>query len=543
MKKYLLPKKIILVDGEIKNTNNLFVKKDMQIGLSESSFTEMVGQSTLLLDFGQEICGGIRLLIYNFTNLPVKLRIVFGESISEALSNIGEKNSTNDHSVRDYEINTTNLCDIETGQTGFRYVRIIKLSEKPVVRFKNIYAVSNYSFSNKANFKCDDSLINEIYKTATRTVNLCVQNGYVWDGVKRDRLVWIGDLYPEFISLCCLHRNIKEIKNSLLFIKNQTKLPSWMNNIPMYSMWWLIIIYDYCYREDDFDFLVENKEYILKLTNQILQNINENGETIFEKNFLDWPTSDCADEIIGVHALTIICLKKVILMYDYFNLNIDKVEEKLNLLLIKDFNVNNKKQVKALIAIAKNDFSENTLKFLVENNSSGFSTFMSYFILSAIFESDGQEKSVELMKEYYGAMLKYGATTFFEDFDISWINNSFGIDSLPIDSLNDLHGDFGQYCYSGFRHSLCHGWSAGVIAFIVEKIVGVKEIEPGGKKILIDPYMGNLRFINYNHPTAVGNVIIKLYKEGNNVYCEYETHNNIEVIVKNAIVRKMNYEV
>lgn len=30
------------------------------------------------------------------------------------------------------------------------------------------------------------------------------------------------------------------------------------------------------------------------------------------------------------------------------------------------------------------------------------------------------------------------------------------------------HDDFGAICYDGYRHSLCHGWSSGVIKFIKE---------------------------------------------------------------------------
>ena len=145
LKEYLLPKKIISVDGIVKNIECLFEKKEMQIGLSEKDFVEMQETSSILLDYGKEICGGIRLLIYNFTNLPVKLRIRFGESISETLSNIGDKNSTNDHALRDYEITTTNLCDIETGQTGFRFVKIDKITSHPILRIKNIYGVSYYT--------------------------------------------------------------------------------------------------------------------------------------------------------------------------------------------------------------------------------------------------------------------------------------------------------------------------------------------------------------------------------------------------------------
>ena len=72
------------------------------------------------------------------------------------------------------------------------------------------------------------------------------------------------------------------------------------------------------------------------------------------------------------------------------------------------------------------------------------------------------------MKEYYGAMLKKGATTFFEDFDMAWAENSSDIDRLPKEGERDIHGDFGKYCYVGFRHSFCHGWSAGVLRFLYD---------------------------------------------------------------------------
>jgi hypothetical protein len=66
-------------------------------------------------------------------------------------------------------------------------------------------------------------------------------------------------------------------------------------------------------------------------------------------------------------------------------------------------------------------------------------------------------------------MLDKGATTFWEDFDIAWAENSCRIDELPTPDKKDIHGDFGAFCYIGYRHSLCHGWPAGVIQFIKEE--------------------------------------------------------------------------
>ena len=105
---------------------------------------------------------------------------------------------------------------------------------------------------------------------------------------------------------------------------------------------------------------------------------------------------------------------------------------------------------------------------LTEGGAKGMSTFMSYYILKAVASFD-KEVAVSMMKEYYGAMLDKGATTFFEDFDVEWAENSCRIDEFPQKHQRDLHADFGAYCYKGFRHSLCHGWSAGVLQFIKEE--------------------------------------------------------------------------
>jgi len=76
--------------------------------------------------------------------------------------------------------------------------------------------------------------------------------------------------------------------------------------------------------------------------------------------------------------------------------------------------------------------------------------------------------AIDIMKEYYGAMLDIGATTFFEDFNMAWLKNASRIDKMPKKGQDDIHGDRGDYCYKGFRHSFCHGWSSGVIKFIQE---------------------------------------------------------------------------
>lgn len=78
-----------------------------------------------------------------------------------------------------------------------------------------------------------------------------------------------------------------------------------------------------------------------------------------------------------------------------------------------------------------------------------------------------------IIKEYFGAMLSRGSTTFWEDFDMEWLDGSGCIDEIPAEGVKDIHGDFGAYCYKNFRHSLCHGWASGVLSFVVEHIFGL----------------------------------------------------------------------
>ena len=116
---------------------------------------------------------------------------------------------------------------------------------------------------------------------------------------------------------------------------------------------------------------------------------------------------------------------------------------------------------------------------------------------------------MNVMKEYYGGMLSVGATSFWEEFDIDWLKNSDRIDKLTADGKKDIHGDFGDYCYKGFRRSLCHGWACGPIQFLTEYVLGVKISEKGYRKIRIEPNMCHLKWVKGSVPTPYGIVTIE----------------------------------
>ena len=464
MKEYILPKKI-KEEKNATDANNLTALQDLQIGLSESKIAIFKAGGYVVLDFGKEIRGGVRILTFKADNIPVRIR--FGESLTECCAELGGKqNATNDHSLRDFTVNLQDYSDMTFGGTGFRFVRldfegeaIIKsiVAETRILRKKPIYV-----------YRGKDKDIAKIFSTAKRTVDLCAAGDYLWDGIKRDRLVWIGDIHPEMLALTTLYGRMEIIERSLNFVKRQTPLPNFMNNFPTYSMWWIIIVADYLSATNAEDFAKKQIEYIKGLIDLMSDNVSEDGELCYPFLFVDWQTHEKPDEIQGSRALNIIAVRKAIEVLKRFNENTDIAEYLLKRLLKKEITVESSKSVLALkyFAVGLNDEDK---KKLVAGGVNGFSTFMSYYILKAIASFD-KEKAVEMLKEYYGAMLKKGATTFWEDFDIRWAENSCRIDELPKKGEKDIHGDFGAHCYIGFRHSLCHGWSAGIIRFIKDNI-------------------------------------------------------------------------
>ena len=200
---------------------------------------------------------------------------------------------------------------------------------------------------------------------------------------------------------------------------------------------------------------------------QIDECVKEDGTLAYPSLFVDWPTQVTPQVEPGSRAINIMAVKKAISFLKAFGRTTALAESILNRLLKVEINCGNKKQVIGLKYFATGITDEEKAQ-LVEGNARGMSTFMSYYILKAVASFD-KKKAIEMMKKYYGAMLDKGATSFFEDFDIEWAKNSCRIDEFPKGDEKDIHGDFGAYCYKGFRHSLCHGWSAGVITFIEEE--------------------------------------------------------------------------
>lgn len=477
---YLFPKEVRVLSGKVEGLANILAQKDLQACDYEPNGTTVTGPCALLLDFGLELCGGVRIICECANKVGSQIRLVFGESVAEALSDAGSSSATNDHSARDFYAPTTMLSDVSYGQTGFRYVRVVFPEQDYRVKIASITAAAVTTEQKiEGSFESEDPLLNQIYATAVRTVYLCLQNAYLWDGIKRDRIVWLGDMNPEIKALNGMFSQCKNVENSLDFVLRHTPKGGWINNIPAYSMWWLINLRDYCFHTGNLALIAtyfgEMQMIVQLFLRAAQQEWNFAGVAYTEMPwYLDWPTYGYDDSKVGVIALLKLALQAVREMCQSISRQMPEAEAVYEMLPKCDYQ-GEFKQIVALCALAGDIPYVEAANRIAQDGAKGFSTFQSYYMLKVMAEGGRLNEAIFCIKSYFGKMLEMGATTFWEDFDIQWSEGASPITEEKKAELPHIHQDFGKHCYVGLRHSLCHGWASGVAAFLTEYVLGVQE--------------------------------------------------------------------
>ncbi len=538
MGKMIIPRRIVC-EHNAENSQSLLRKNDIQVNplapnVVVQNCVKIQKGGFIVLDFGKELCGGIILAVQRVSGKSAdeaKCRVVFGESVTEAMSKIGEKNSTNQHTMRDMVITAQVLSTCKVGSTGFRFVKLEALDED--IYLQTVAAeCDTENFEYKGDFECNDHKINEIWKAGAYTVELNTHD-LIWDGVKRDRIVWIGDMHPEASTINAVFGNVPAVRNSLDFVKRLTPPNEWMNSTATYSMWWIVMHYDLYMHWGDTEYLKAQEDYMMSLCDHIFSWADSDFESPYNTmlGFVDWSSKESDSELEGRRAITAIaldCAEKIFnwlrnekyakLCNSYVEkLRSEKIDQKYN------------KRVSALTVLSGRD---GTLarEVLSGNSPEEMSCFMGYYVLKAKAALGEYSDALDIIRGYWGAMLDRGATTFWEDFDVRWLEGSGRIDEVTPDGLKDIHGDFGKYCYIGLRLSLCHGWASGPTPFLMEQIGGIEILEPGCKKVRINPNLGNLEWIKVVYPTPYGEIRIFAEQQNGETKVTYDAPEAITIV-------------
>ena len=464
---------------------------------------------SLMLDFGRELHGGLQLVVRETTgNKPVRVRVTFGESVAEALATPNQ-----DHAIHQWITELPWAGIHEVGCTGFRFAYIEVIDPDTFVELHGARAVTLMRPEPFAGaFECSDDRVNAVWNTAAHTLHLCMQQ-HLWDGVKRDRLVWAGDLHPEVMSVLALFGGHAIVPESIDFLREDAPLPKWMNGMPTYSMWWTMCLRDWYLHTGDLETVERQRDYLLELVSSFAGYVDEAGRENLPGRFLDWATQKSPEAVaVGAHALTKLALEAggdlaAVLGEDAHARRFYEAAARTTRHTPSPVQNQQANALRVLAGLA--DAKATNADVFAPDPVAGLSPFYGYYVLEARAAAGDVTGGLDLLRDYWGGMLDLGATAFWEHFDQAWLaDKPERVDEWPAPGRRNAHRDYGEYCYTGFRHSLCHAWSAGPASWLSRQVLGVLPTAPGFARVSVRPKLGDLDWARGTVPTPHGPVVV-----------------------------------
>lgn len=464
-------------------------------------------EPSVVLDFGLERHGGVRSRVLEVRGAGTcRLRVRLGESVTEAL--VG---GSVDH---DLAVEAGSRVDV--GETGFRFARVDARDPGAVVRLALPEAYDRVDPAPRVgSFACSDPRLDRIWEVGARTVHLGMQGGRIWDGIKRGRTVWAGDLWPAARAVAAVFGPHPSVGASLDHLRDATDPAlDWMNGIPAYSLWWVIAQADWFGATGDLAYLRAQHGYLAALLARLDLEVDAAGREHFEGwRFLDWATAR-DDEAIdaGTHGLLARALRAATGLAARLG-DPDLGRRVLALRARVEARrppVTASKAAASLLALGGlADPVAANRAVLAPDPAAGLTPFLGLAVLDARALAGDHAGALDLIRAYWGAMLDLGATTFWEDFDLGWAAGSGRIDAVVPEGLRDVHRGLGRNARRGLALSLCHPWSAGPTPWLSRHVLGITPLEPGHGSVRIGPALGDLAWAEGVVPTPLGPIRVR----------------------------------
>ena len=405
VRRFVAPQRILWQsEGDLapKNSRELLALAAGEAALTGKPEVTMKPGSGILLDFGRELHGGVQICGGRTPgNKPVRVRVRFGESASEAM---GRPNQ--DHAIHDSTVLVPFLGVTEVGNTGFRFVRIDVVDKEVTAIVQHVRAVFLYrDLEYRGSFECSDARLNEIWETGAYTVHLNMQE-QLWDGIKRDRIAWIGDMHPEMAVINSVFGHVDLLPDTLDAVRDATPLPAFMNDMGSWSLWWVMIQRDWYRCHGDIGYLREQRDYLVELLDVFAGHIDGQHRQRLPGGFVDWPTRSDEDAVeAGVQAHMIQVFEAGAELCGILG----EPEEKKKSLRVADRlrqydfdRISRKSSVAFMVLAGVRDAREANRDVLAVRPLHDVSTFNGYYVLEARAKAADYEGCLNLIRDYWG---------------------------------------------------------------------------------------------------------------------------------------------
>lgn len=467
----------------------------------------------LVLGFGRECTGRIRVI--SASPAPMRLEVQYGESVEEALSNpyLGAN-----------EIDVPPYGTAYGPKSAFAYAVVRFLGGVSPLRLKAIDVdYIYYPVKPIGSFESSDLVINKIWQTGAYTAHLCMQDA-VWDGPKRDRMRLAGGLDVSERVISSVFGDRFLIGKSLqgLIADAGSPVNKDVNGIPGYSALWVICEADYFRHMGDMAQLKSVLEPLRGLMEFMSAQIDDKGLFKNSNNrttFVDWSPDLDGDspESRRVTAMEILrAFSEGAWLLEQAgdsaaSQKFTREAEKLRADTLKNSvdpttnTFGGRWQTNAM-AVYAGLADANQLKLVWENILSrpyhfNVTPHLNFYAISAMAEAGRRKEALNWLSDYWGGMLRHDTTTFWEGYDPRWPTDNFHA------HLQTDHGE-------GSFVSLCHGWSSGPTAWLMEQILGIQPVAAGFAQVAIRPDLCDLQWARGTEPCPQGVIKVDYRHEG-----------------------------
>jgi alpha-L-rhamnosidase len=455
-------------------------------------------QEAGLIDFGRTILARVS---FRFDGTPV---LVVGESAAEAREtrlDIREQRTDLDRTPDGHWISRYPLA--------FRFLRIAGGTATDV-KAEAIFHPAQY----RGAFACSDQRLTRIWMQSAYTLRLCM-NDLMVDGIKRDRLPWIGDQAMNVAVDAYTVADAEVLRRTFTALGRNGVGATDINGIVDYSLWWVI-------NQDSFQRYFEDPAYlrlewlrIKSLLDLMVSQCDKDGFLVPRRGtwlFIDWGTPQNPKLTnVSLQVLWYWALRSGAALADRsgdrrtataWQERSAALEQMLQrrawdvtargwrLYVDKPGKLSRHANLLAVVSgLADQSQYADICRHLPESElPPAVTPFMTSLEILALSRAGAAEAIIPRVEKYWGPMLDRGASTFWESYNPAGSGSVYAMYNRP------------------FGNSLCHAWASGPAALLPGEILGIRPLADGWKTFVVEPKLGRLTWAAATVPTTYGNI-------------------------------------
>jgi hypothetical protein len=466
--------------------------------------------SGILYDFGRETFGYLKL-----KGLQGTVRIYYGESREEALDK--EHCETLDVLTVCRDAIATPL-----NSKAFRYVYIEKEEGASYDDVLMDYEYAPHDSQHAGSFRCSDDDINRIWDVAAYTMDLTTREFFM-DGIKRDRWTWSGDAIQSYLMNYYLRFDTECVKRTIRQLRGKDPVTAHINTIMDYTFYWFKSILDYYQYTGDVDFVREMWPRMVTLMDYVEGRLNTDGMAEGQADdwiFVDWVDFPmhkrgtlCFEQILLMKAMETmaLCAKLLGINKSDYRVKSEELRNKIKQTFwsydlkayyhaIEEGRMNTQitkfpNMFAILYGLAYEEERREIMQSVMLNPDIPAITtpYMRFYELETLCIDGLHTQVLQEMRDYWGGMLREGATSFWEKY-------------VPSESGTQHLAMYGR----PYGKSLCHAWGASPIYLLGKYYLGVRPTKPGYEEFEVRPSLGDLEWLQGDVPTPHGMIHVEM---------------------------------